>query len=704
MRLRKLLAATMTACLLATLIPVMSVSADTNDVSIPINEETFPDSAFRQWVLDKVDIFHDKTITQSDIEYARSFKCIDKGIESIEGIENFKYLTYLDISGNDISYINSEWIKGLETLTCDDNKITSLDVSSLENLRYLSCANNEMTSLAAPVTIKYLNVGGNCLSIDLSDYPCLLSLDVRESNLTTIDLSGASELTSLDIRDNSITSLDLSTLPKLQYLYVMNNRLSELDLSNNSEMVDLYCSGNNISEINVTGIDMFENLFSDYSLTVKDLKYAHDHYYMIGDFDFDSYVEEAYFLGENHLNALCCDLFTRVICGDNVYVAVEDAKRPDWAVTESEVTPVPEVTPEVTPAVTPKATPTSVPTATPVPVATTEPTTVPNESTPVEPTATSKPTPTVTPTSAPIETRPTAVPTATPTVPATTTAPTSIPTTAPTKVPVSGSDNAVVTPVADPSTETSASKEQGVAGFVERLYTVALNRDSDKEGKAYWINEVMNEGKTGADIARFFLCSEEFLSMNKTDSEFLDVLYKTFFDREADSDGKAFWAGKMSEGMTKLQVIDGFINSEEWANLCLTYGIRSGSAVAPTIVITPNEQVKGFAERLYTKCLGRESDVEGLAYWANELANLRKTGSEVAAGFFFSDEMTGFELSDADYLERLYVTMMDRASDKSGFDYWMNQMAGGMDRRSVFEGFVNSPEWAGICANYGILK
>ena len=254
---------------------------------------------------------------------------------------------------------------------------------------------------------------------------------------------------------------------------------------------------------------------------------------------------------------------------------------------------------------------------------------------------------------------------------------------------------------ADP---TGTTGEPGVAGFVERLYTVALGRPSDPAGKADWINRVTTQGYTGADLAEGFLYSAEFLSKNMSNSDFLDVLYKTFFNRDADEAGKANWMNAMAAGMTPKQVIRGFIDSTEWANLCLTYGIASGTDVKPNISITPSQGIVDFATRLYTTCLGRQPDQGGLQNWANQLANMQISGSEAAHGFFFSAEFINDGHSNDEYVTRLYRTFMNREPDPAGFADWVGQLNNGASRESVFQGFAGSAEWADICAQYGILK
>lgn len=255
----------------------------------------------------------------------------------------------------------------------------------------------------------------------------------------------------------------------------------------------------------------------------------------------------------------------------------------------------------------------------------------------------------------------------------------------------------------DGTTIITEGAESGIEGFVERLYTVALGRQSDPAGKADWINRVRVGGKTGADLARGFLFSDEFLSKNMSNSDFVDVLYATFFDRPAD-EHKADWLGLMDSGWTKTQVIDGFINSTEWANLCLTFGIASGSTFKPNLTVTPSQDVIDFATRLYTTCLGRDADEGGLNNWANQLANMQISGSDAAHGFFFSQEFTDADISDSEYVKRLYRTFMGREYDQSGYDNWMNALASGQSREFVFRGFAQSEEWAGICSDYGILR
>ena len=253
----------------------------------------------------------------------------------------------------------------------------------------------------------------------------------------------------------------------------------------------------------------------------------------------------------------------------------------------------------------------------------------------------------------------------------------------------------------DPGTTPDPIKEPSFEDFIERMYVVALNRDSEPEGKAFWMDKVLNDGFTGGRVAIGFLIeAPEFLNRNLKDDEFIDVLYKTFFDRAADADGKAFWKGHLATDMTREQVVRGFIDSIEWCNLCAYYGVKSGAPNAKAE--KPSNNAIKFATRLYTECLGRDPEDEGLMFWALRLTNLESSGAEAAKGFFESKEFKNLNLDDTQYLTRLYKTFMGREPDDGGMSFWLGHLSTDMNRAQVLKGFAESQEFANICKQYGI--
>jgi len=237
--------------------------------------------------------------------------------------------------------------------------------------------------------------------------------------------------------------------------------------------------------------------------------------------------------------------------------------------------------------------------------------------------------------------------------------------------------------------------------FVERLYVVALGRASEPEGKEFWINKVVKEGATGADCARYFLLTApEFMNRKLKVDDFLETLYQTFFDRASDEAGLNYWKESMKKGTPRKDVVNAFIESEEWCDICATYGVKSGAQAHKAKVVSKNAEA--FATRLYTCCLGRAPEEGGLHYWALALTNLEQSGYTAAHQFFHSQEFMNYRFSDGEYIRRLYTTFMGREPEPKGFAFWMNALANGTGRDEVMIQFACSPEFSEICQTYGI--
>ena len=265
-----------------------------------------------------------------------------------------------------------------------------------------------------------------------------------------------------------------------------------------------------------------------------------------------------------------------------------------------------------------------------------------------------------------------------------------------------GGNPTVTTKPGQPTPTEVPAKEPSFTDFVERLYVVALDRASETDGKKFWVGKVENGEFTGADCARFFLLdAPEFLNRGLNDSQFLDILYRTFFDRESDTAGKNYWLKRLDSGTSRRVVVNDFIESTEWCNVCATYGVKSGAVSHKAEFASQN--AINFATRLYTCCLGRAPEEKGLNYWSLALTNLEQTGCSAAREFFTSAEFKGFKTSDQEYVKRLYTTFMDREPASSEVSYWTGEIAKGTQTRaSVLAFFGQSEEFTAICKKYGI--
>jgi LCP family protein required for cell wall assembly len=112
-----------------------------------------------------------------------------------------------------------------------------------------------------------------------------------------------------------------------------------------------------------------------------------------------------------------------------------------------------------------------------------------------------------------------------------------------------------------------------VQEFVSRFYEQCLNRQPDQSGLNVWVGSLLDGSKTGEDVASGFILSDEFISRNCDDRTFVTILYKAFFNREPDSYGFNEWLSRLSSGSSRESVLNGFLHSTEFTNLCSGYGI-----------------------------------------------------------------------------------------------------------------------------------
>ena len=132
-----------------------------------------------------------------------------------------------------------------------------------------------------------------------------------------------------------------------------------------------------------------------------------------------------------------------------------------------------------------------------------------------------------------------------------------------------------------------ASPSGGVEAFVTRFYIHCLDRQPDAPGLANWVDHLGAGRLSGADVARHFIFSDEFMAKNTTNAQFLQVMYAAFFNRPPDPQGYAGWLDQLERGKSRDFVLSGFVHAPEFIDLCRAYGIRperiSSTGPAPAV-------------------------------------------------------------------------------------------------------------------------
>lgn len=95
---------------------------------------------------------------------------------------------------------------------------------------------------------------------------------------------------------------------------------------------------------------------------------------------------------------------------------------------------------------------------------------------------------------------------------------------------------------------------------------------------------------------------------------------------------------------------------------------------------------------LYIAYFGRAPDSEGLLYWFKEVYTDVLSFDQVAQSFSQQVEYKNAYPSGASndgFITTIYQNMFNRAPDQAGFDYWKNELDGGMARDSFMLTVIN---------------
>lgn len=98
---------------------------------------------------------------------------------------------------------------------------------------------------------------------------------------------------------------------------------------------------------------------------------------------------------------------------------------------------------------------------------------------------------------------------------------------------------------------------------VDVYYQQFLNRTPDADGRAFWINQMLN-GMSEPEVMTAFIATQEYQLNNVSNEAFLAAVYGDLFDRTPDPSGEQFWLDELSSGrMTREMVGDALVHSSE---------------------------------------------------------------------------------------------------------------------------------------------
>jgi uncharacterized repeat protein (TIGR01451 family) len=181
----------------------------------------------------------------------------NNSIQSLDGIESFINIQYLNCQGNQLINLDVQILSNLKSLDCSENELTLLNVQGLVNLQYLDCEINQLTTLNVQnlINLQYFDCGNNLLTVlDVHGLNNLSLLNCRYNQLITLNIQGLSNLKEFGCDFNKLTTLNVQGLSNIQLLWCSNNLLTNIDVQGLNNLIEFSCSGNQFSTINAQNL------------------------------------------------------------------------------------------------------------------------------------------------------------------------------------------------------------------------------------------------------------------------------------------------------------------------------------------------------------------------------------------------------------------------------------------------------------------
>ena len=237
-----------------------------------------------------------------------------------------------------------------------------------------------------------------------------------------------------------------------------------------------------------------------------------------------------------------------------------------------------------------------------------------------------------------------------------------------------------------------------VRSIVSSYYQKILGRTPDPTGLDFWAAEASRLASLGADVREVFFAmaitffsSSEYLARNASDGQYVTDLYRTFFGRDPDAAGLAYWLGELAAVQSRAAILNSFLFSSEFSGQMRT--LFGAAGARPEVDMTID---------LFRGALGRLPDSAGFSYWlgriraaqCQEAAAVSAEVNAVAALFFNGDEYRARARGASDFVADVYNAYLRRGpgGDSGGFGFWVGQLPT-LGRDGVRAAFIPSTEF-----------
>ena len=118
------------------------------------------------------------------------------------------------------------------------------------------------------------------------------------------------------------------------------------------------------------------------------------------------------------------------------------------------------------------------------------------------------------------------------------------------------------------------------------------------------------------------------------------------------------------------------------------------------LLVSALRMIMHYLTQIYNASFKRLPDPDGLRYWISNFSSGKDDERAVASSFLASAEFKeryGEDVSNESYVNTLYINVLGRDYDQTGYDYWLSNLNNGVETKyELLLGFSESLENKGL--------
>lgn len=193
----------------------------------------------------------------------------DGDIEQYQMDTNYKLFSAKTTANTQVKVYSYDANSSLSVFSMGGAYLKDVDLSGMTNLITLAVRNANISSMAwpaSPALIELFLDNNKFDNFDFSIFPNVRYVSFLNNKFKTADLRGLDKLEIISFDGNGLDSIALGGNTSLWALYLSQNNLTSIDLSQCKAMHQVYLSGNKFEHINLDALTSLRSLYLDNNL------------------------------------------------------------------------------------------------------------------------------------------------------------------------------------------------------------------------------------------------------------------------------------------------------------------------------------------------------------------------------------------------------------------------------------------------------